>query len=107
MKQWEIFIVPHPSIDNPHFAVIVSNDRICGNPAWEAVNVLACQTVRPLGRERKGNEVYLDERDGLDHLTLVKCDFIFQYSKAQAMRFQGRVCPERIIEIRRLIQSFF
>ena len=107
MKQWDIFLFPHPSPDDPHPGVVVSNDAICQNPDWKMVNALVCQTVRPAGRLRKGNEVYLDRQDGLDHQTLVKCDFIFQFSKSEARSYRGSVCSQRIEEIRRLLRRFF
>src|SRR5438105_3354684 len=53
-----IFLFPYPTADEPHPAVIVSNNGICSNPALEYVNALPCQTVRPADRDAKANEVY-------------------------------------------------
>jgi PemK-like, MazF-like toxin of type II toxin-antitoxin system len=106
MKQWDIFIFPHPSSEDPHPCVILSNDGICKNQQLEFVNVLICSTVRPPNRPQKANEVYLNEADGLDWKTLVKCDFIYVFTKADAGAFRGHVCAQHIIEIRRKLQQF-
>jgi hypothetical protein len=66
MKQWDIYQFPHPSADDPHPAVIISNDGICQNDRIEFVNALVCQTVRPPTRPQKVNEAYLNSADGLD-----------------------------------------
>ena len=107
MKQWDIFLVPHPTPEDPHPAVIISNDLICANPQFEGVNVLTCQTVRPPQRPKKPSEVYLDEADGLNWRTLAKCDFIHIVRKSEAMEKRGEVCPQRIAEIRKRLQEFF
>jgi hypothetical protein len=107
MKQWDIFLFPHPTPDDPHMGVVLSNDGICRNPAIDSVNVLPCQTVRPPGRAKKDNEVYLDRADGLDWKTLVRCDFVLVFQKSQALEKRGEVCPQRIAEIRRKLQEHF
>jgi mRNA-degrading endonuclease toxin of MazEF toxin-antitoxin module len=107
MKQWDIFLFPHPSPDDPHPGVVISNDQICANPILKTVNVLVCQTVRPVTRAPKQNEVYLNSADGLDWKTLVKCDFIYVFEKDIAIDKRGSVSPRRIAEIRRKLQAFF
>ena len=105
MKQWEIFLFPHPSPQDPHLGVVISSNNICANPEIHSINVLACQTVRPPTRERKSNEVYLNGTDGLDWKTLVKCDFILVFNKAQAIQKRGEVSPRRIAEIRKTLKE--
>ncbi len=107
MKQWDIFLFPHPNPAEPHPVVVVSNNGICTNPQLQFVNVLACQTVRPPNRTPKSNEVYLDHADGLDYKTLVKCDFMLQIEKSHLREKRGEVCSQRISAIRNQIQRFF
>jgi mRNA-degrading endonuclease toxin of MazEF toxin-antitoxin module len=107
MKQWDIFLFPYPTPADPHMAVVISNNGICANPSISAVNVLPCQTVRPLNRGKKDNEVYLDSGDGLDWKTLVKCDFVLVFNKNQAIEKRGEVCPQRVAEIRKKLQEYF
>ena len=107
MKQWDIFLFPYPTPDNPHMGVVISNDGICVNPNIDAVNVLPCRTVRPLNRAKKDNEVYLNTADGLDWRTLVKCDFVLVFKKDQAIEKRGEVCAQRIAEIRKKLQGCF
>jgi mRNA-degrading endonuclease toxin of MazEF toxin-antitoxin module len=107
MKQWDIFLFPHPSPANPHPVVVISNDGICSNEVIEFVNALACQSVRPLTRAKKSNEVYLNGAGGLDAKTLVKCDFVLVFAKKEAIQKRGEVSPQRIAEIRKRFQEHF
>ena len=107
MKQLEVFNYPFPSADQPHPAVIISNPGICQNPNIEFVNVLFGQSVRPITRPKKENEVYLDTSDGLDGKTLFKCDMIFQVPKKLLLHKRGEVSPQRIEEIRRKFRQYF
>ena len=107
MRQWEVFLFPYPSSDEPHPFVIVSNNGICENPEIKVINGLFCQTVRPEARAKKRNEVYLHREDGLDWKTLVKCDFLHVLHKREAIHRRGEVCAQRISEIRRLMHQLF
>ena len=106
MKQWEIYLFPFPE-NQQHPFVIISNDGICDNPAHAFVNALICQTVRPQSRPKKVNEVYLGPEDGLDWKTLVKCDYVHSLGKEDIISRVGRVCPQRVMQIRQLLASFF
>ena len=107
MKQWDIFLFPYPTAEDPHPVVVASNDGICSNPAVKFINALPCQSVRPATRPKKSNEVYLNTADGLDARTLVKCDFLLVFDKTQAIEKRGEVCPQRITEIRKRLQEHF
>ena len=80
MKQWDICLFPF-RLEQPHPVVILSNDERCFNPDYKEVNGLLCTTVR-LSRGPKGNELILDEADGLDWKTAVRCDVIHLLPKA-------------------------
>src|ERR1043166_9406022 len=107
MRQWDIVLFPFPSEDQPHPMVVISNDRICSSPDFEAVNLLACQTVRPFNRPPQITEVYLNSAEGLEVKTLVRCDFVYVFAKRHALEQRGRVCAARIEEIRKKFRFSF
>ena len=93
MKQWDIFMFPF-SKERRHPAVIISNEETCQNPDIEEVNALLCTSAR-VNREAKTTEEILDEADGLDWKTMVRCDKIHLLSKARFDDRKGHVTEER------------
>ena len=106
MRQWEIYKFPHPSADDPHFCVVISPDGIADNPGYKTINVLPCQTLYA-GRELKPNEVALDEADGMDRLTVVKCHMVETFPKESATERRGPVTPVRVAQIRTKLAKLF
>ena len=105
MKQWEIYLFPFQE-EKPHPAVILSNDERCGNKDYATVNALICTSVR-LNREPKPFEALLDEADGLDWKTAVRCDVIHLLPKAQFQELRGEVSTRRRKEIaKKIVLSF-
>ena len=107
MKQWDVYMFPFGK-EKRHPAVIISNDETCGNPDIEEVNALLCTSVR-LNRGAKRVEEVLDEADGLDWKTAVRCDRIYLLPKAKFDDRKGQVTAERryfiarkIVEVLRL-----
>jgi len=107
MKQWDIFMFPF-SKERRHPAVIISNEETCQNPDVEEVNALLCTSAK-VNREPKATEEVLDEADGLDWKTMVRCDRIHLLPKARFDDRKGTVTEERrqliarkIIEVLRL-----
>ncbi len=107
MKQWDVFMFPF-SKERRHPAVILSNDEICQNADQEDVNALICTSAK-LNRPPKPNEEVLDEADGLDWKTTVRCDRIYLLPKAEFDDRKGSVTDERrhliarkLIEVLRL-----
>jgi mRNA-degrading endonuclease toxin of MazEF toxin-antitoxin module len=107
MKQWDIFMFPF-SKERRHPAVIISNDETCGNPDIEEVNALLCTSAR-VNRPAKRTEEVVDEADGLDWKTMVRCDKIHLLSKTSFDDKKGNVTEERrhliarkIVEVLRL-----
>ena len=74
MKQWDVVMFPF-SKEKRHPAVILSNDETCRNDDIEEVNALICTSAK-VNRGPKPTEEVLDESDGLDWKTLVRCDRI-------------------------------
>jgi hypothetical protein len=70
-----IYLFPF-SEELPHPAVILSNDERCTNKDFATVNALICTSVR-LNRDAKPFEVILDQKDGFDWKTAVRCDVIY------------------------------
>jgi len=107
VKQWDILMFPFTR-ERRHPAVIISNDETCRNPDVEEVNALLCTSAR-VNREPKSTEEVLDEADGLDWKTMVRCDRIHLLNKGRFQERKGRVTDERrhliarkIVEVLRL-----
>jgi mRNA-degrading endonuclease toxin of MazEF toxin-antitoxin module len=77
-----------------HPAVIISNDETCQNSGLEEVNVLLCTSAK-VNREPKATEEVLDEADGLDWKTMVRCDRIHLLPKGRFDDRKGTVTEER------------
>lgn len=93
MQQWDIFMFPFGK-ERRHPAVIISNDETCRNPDIEEVNALFCTSAR-VNREPKTTEEVLDEADGLDWKTMVRCDRIHLLPKSGFDDRKGSVTVER------------
>lgn len=105
MRQWDVFMYPFDR-ERRHPAVIISNDEICENEDVEEVNALLCTCAR-VNRGPKFTEQVLDESDGFDWRTLVRCDKIHLLSKAKFTEHKGRVTEERRPLISRKIVEVF
>lgn len=96
------------SRERRHPAVILSNDETCQNKDIEEINALICTSARAT-RPPKTTEEFLDEADGLDWKTLVRCDRIYLLPRSQFDDRKGTVTEERrhlisrkIVEVLRL-----
>src|SRR5437870_8352139 len=104
MKQWEIFMFPFGK-ENRHPAVIISNDETCQNSDIEEVNALLCTSAK-VNRGPKPTEEVLEESDGLDWKTMVRCDRIHLLPKAGFDEAKGVVTAERRYRIaRKLVEA--
>jgi mRNA-degrading endonuclease toxin of MazEF toxin-antitoxin module len=100
MKQWDIFLFPFTE-ELPHPVVILSSDERAA--ARKHINGLLRVSLR--GRPLGLHEVLLDQADGLDRETAVRCDLIHLLERARFQAQRGRVIPERQVQIsRRLIE---
>jgi mRNA-degrading endonuclease toxin of MazEF toxin-antitoxin module len=107
MRQWDIYMFPFTK-ERRHPAVIISNDETCDNPDIEEVNALLCTSAK-VNRGPKSTEETLDESDGLDWKSLVRCDRIHLLPKVRFDDRKGSVTAERryliarkIVEVLRL-----
>jgi len=87
MKQWDLVMFPF-SKEKRHPAVILSNDETCQNEDLEEVNALLCTSAQ-VNRGPKPTEEVLDQSDGLDWKTLVRCDRIHLLPKSQFAERKG------------------
>ncbi len=85
MKQWDIFLFPFTEA-GPHPAVILSADEKCQGSA-KMVNALICKSLRP-SAPALPIEVVLDQADGLEWPTVVRCDVVHYLAK---QRFGARL----------------
>ena len=99
MIQWDVLLFPFPE-EQPHPVVIVSPDDRCANGDLKYVNGLICTSIR-LNRPARLNEVLLDEADGLDWLTAVRCDFLHALPKSGFLGSCGHVSDARQSQIMR------
>jgi len=90
------------SRERRHPAVIISNDETCQNPDVEEVNALLCTSAK-VSREPKTTEEILDQADGLDWRTMVRCDKIHLLPKARFDDKKGSVTEERRHQVARKI----
>ena len=77
-----------------HPAVIISNEETCQNNDIEEVNALLCTSAK-VNRPPKPTEEILDDADGLDWRTMVRCDKIHLLPKAQFDDRKGKVTEAR------------
>ena len=83
-----------------HPAVIISNDETCQNMDIEEVNALLCTSAK-VNRSPKLTEEVLDESDGFDWKTMVRCDRIYLLPKSRFQEQKGAVTKERRYRIAR------
>lgn len=105
MNQWDIYT--HPFREGDHPAIILSPEEICRNPDFREVNVLFAATCRPMTRPPKAHEVMLDESDGLNWKTAVRCHQIVLVPKEKLRQQRGSVSLARRREIARRIVEVF
>lgn len=105
MKQWDIVMFPFGE-EGAHPAVILSNDERCQNPDIKRVNALLCTSAK-VNRGPKLTEEVLDENDGLDWKTMVRCDMVHLLPKEQFKERRGEVSAVRRRAIsRKLVEVF-
>jgi mRNA-degrading endonuclease toxin of MazEF toxin-antitoxin module len=103
VRQWQIYLYPFDE-EKPHPAVVISNDERCFNEDLEYVNALICTSAK-LNRDARKNEVILDQSDGLDWKSAVRCDVIYLLPKAEFKEVRGQVTvPRQTIVARKIAE---
>ena len=93
MNQWDIIMFPF-NRERRHPAVIISNQETCQNVDVQEVNALLCTSAK-VNRGPKLTEQVLDESDGLDWKTMVRCDRIYLLPKNEFNEKKGMVAEAR------------
>jgi hypothetical protein len=110
MRQWDIWTYDFTEEDT-HPVILLSNNSRIASPNLERVNVLFCTTLRQKDSVRaellKKNEVLLDAADGLDWLTICKCDAMHFVKKSALYNRRGSVTAARRVAVsRRIVETF-
>jgi mRNA-degrading endonuclease toxin of MazEF toxin-antitoxin module len=92
MKPFEVYSWQPPGWPEAHPCVIVSHPARAASQS--DVEVLLCST-KPANRKPGNTEVILDQADGMDRLTLCKCDLIYTVPRDKIKNRRGQVSPLR------------
>ena len=104
MKQWEIYDYPFVEEGSP--VVVVSHPARAENVAFAELNGLFCRSVRP-NFQPKAFHFVLDEADGLNNLTAVRCDHVFVLRREFIGARRGMVStPRRLALFRKVLECF-
>jgi hypothetical protein len=106
-QPWDIWTFDFTE-EQTHPAVLLGHPDRLNHPQIERVNVLLCSTLRgqdasERARSLKRNEVLVDEADGLDWFTIVKCDAVYFVRKSGLYQRRGSVSPLRRVAITRVL----
>ena len=105
MKQWEIYDYPF-AVEGSHPVLIISNPARSQNEDFAELNGLLCRSVRP-NFQPKFIHFVLDEADGLDNLTAVRCDHIYVLQREFIGARRGVVSvPRRVPLFRKVLECF-
>jgi len=105
VKQWEIYEYPFAE-EGSHPVLIISNPARSDNEAFAEVNRLFCRSVRPHFQPKPIHFV-LDEADGLDNLTAVRCDHIHVVRREFIGARRGVVsASRRLPPFRKVLECF-
>jgi hypothetical protein len=107
LRQWDIVLVPYPSVSNPHYLVLLSPDHLAGNGDFLNLNGLVCSTIRPPDRPLRSHEVFLNSADSFEHKTACRCYLVIEFAREDILHRHGRVSTTRQAVIRRKLREIF
>ena len=103
MTQWGIYDYPFDE-EGSHPVLIISSAVRARNEDFAEVNGLFCRSVRP-HFQPKPIHFLLDEADGLDNATVVRCDHIFVLQRRLIGAQRGLVSmPRRLPLFRKILE---
>ena len=105
VRQWEIHDYPFGA-EGSHPALIISSTSRSENGAFEELNGLFCRSVRPHFQPKLFHFV-LDEADGLDNLTAVRCDHVYVLRREFIGVRRGKVSMSRRLPLFRKVLECF
>jgi hypothetical protein len=62
-------LAPYPSLDNPHYLVLLTPDPLAQNEDFKNLNGQVCSSIPPPDRPVRSHEVFLDQADGFENKT--------------------------------------
>ena len=105
MRQWEIYDYPFAD-EGSHPVLLISNPRRAENGDFYALNGLFCRSVRPTFQP-KAIHFVLDQADGLDSMTAVRCDHIYVVRREFIGARRGVVSVARRLPLFRKVLECF
>jgi hypothetical protein len=101
-RQFEIWKAKPQGFEQSHWFVIISGNERCAHERFNAVNGLACFTLRgvPLNAD-----VRLNNADGFERPTVCGCDYFFPIPKSSLQEKLGVVSFERQQQIKTRIEE--
>jgi hypothetical protein len=107
LRQWDTVLVPYPTVENPHYLVLLSPDHLARNPDFRNLNGLVCSTIRPPDRPIRSHEVYLDVADGFESKTACRCHLVIEFAREDILQSHGRLSAARQLAIKRKLREIF
>ena len=107
LRQWDLVLVPYPTVTNPHYLVVLSPDSLTTNADFRNLNGLVCSTIRPPDRSLRSHEVFLDTADTFDHKTACRCHLVIEFAREDILTTRGRVSSARRLAIKRKLREIF
>ena len=105
MKQWEIYDYPFAD-EGSHPVLILSNPARSQNEAFAELNGLFCRSVRPHFQPKPFHFV-LNDADGLDNATAVRCDHVYVLRREFIGARRGVVSMARRLPLFRKVLECF
>ena len=105
MRQWGIYDYPFAE-EGSHPVLIISNPARAENEAFAELNGLFCRSVRP-HFQPKAFHFLLDEADGLDNVTVVRCDHVYALQRRFVGTSRGVVSVARRLALFRKVMECF
>jgi hypothetical protein len=103
VNQWEFYPFAAEGI---HPVLIISNPARAQNRDFAELNGLFCKSARP-PFQPKAFHFVLDEADGLDNLTAVRCDHVYVLRRDLMGAPRGIVSVERRVPLYRKVLDCF
>ncbi len=107
LRQCDTVLVPYPTLNNPHYLVLLSPDHLLANPDFKNLNGLVCSTIRPPDRPVRSHEIFLDAADGFENKTACRCHLVIEFAREDILKKHGRVSTLRQAAIRRKLREIF
>ena len=107
LRQWDTVLVPYPTVENPHYLVLLSPDHLAGNTDFRNLNGLVCSTIRPPDRAIRSHEVFLDTADGFENKTACRCHLVIEFARDDILQSHGRLSTARQLAIKRKLREIF